>query len=128
MAYELHIESDGPLFDGKMEDDLKDVAEDVYLALAERGAEIVRAKLHPQLRHPTGFYESRLIGEVVNGVATVHDQGVVYGPWLAGVGSRNSTSSFKGYDHWVKASAALAEEASDISNGVIVKLVDEWNG
>jgi hypothetical protein len=32
----------------------------------------------------------------------LHDSGVVYGPWLEGVGRRNKVSRFKGYSSFRK--------------------------
>lgn len=42
---------------------------------------------------------------------SVHDSGIVYGPWLEGVGSRNLTSRFKGYHTFRKVRDEIARKA-----------------
>ena len=93
----------GPITDGRalraadrmLTTILTDVAQDVE--------DEVHAALGDFLQNPTGFYESRIRISTVGVDRSVHDSGVVYGPWLAGVSSRNQTSRFKGYAHWRRA-------------------------
>ena len=66
-------------------------------ALAEEGVNRVRARLKTVLRNPTGFYESNIMVERREVYRGVTDNGVIYGPWLEGTGSRNKTTRFKGY-------------------------------
>jgi hypothetical protein len=42
------------------------------------------------LQHPTGYYQSKITVERAGTGYRVTDQGVVYGPWLEGTGSRNA--------------------------------------
>jgi hypothetical protein len=51
------------------------------------------------LQHPTGYYESQVrVNRITPDRFAISDGGVVYGPWLEGVGSRNfPVTSFKGY-------------------------------
>ena len=48
-------------------------------------------------RH-TGHYARSINGRMVSNLhGVISDSGVVYGPWLEGVGSRNQATRFKGY-------------------------------
>ena len=51
-------------------------------------------------RH-TGHYARSINGRMVSNLnGVISDSGVVYGPWLEGVSSRNQASRFKGYALW----------------------------
>lgn len=54
--------------------------------------------LEERWQNPTGAYASNVDIERTSPVnAKVHDHQSLYGPWLEGTGSRNATTSFKGY-------------------------------
>jgi hypothetical protein len=64
----------------------------------------------------------------MEGTAIV-DGDVVYGPWLEGVGSRNSpVTRFAGYHTFRKAGQKLNGEAGVIANVVIKPYIGEING
>ena len=90
------IES-GPLFSGALESALKQGIHEAQVAVAELGEREVRSRLRQVLRHPTGYYSSRVRTEVTAADPRVTDSRVIYGPWLEGTGSRNRTTRFKGY-------------------------------
>ncbi len=88
----------------------------------------VGAALDVMLKNPTGYYESRITVSRVRGSdAVVHDQGVVYGPWLAGVSSRNNASRFKGYAHWRRATQLTQAKVVQIAAPSIRKHVKVMN-
>jgi hypothetical protein len=97
MADEVKVTASGPLFDGRAVTQLSvflDEAVDLVAAAAE---EAVNRNLATSIRHPTGYYQSQ-IQTVHHGLdRVINDNGVIYGPWLEGVGSRNKTTRFKGY-------------------------------
>lgn len=66
-------------------------------AVTREVLEEVHAELGRVLQHPTGYYESRVVADFGRRPPSVHDSMVVYGPWLEGIGSRNATTRFKGY-------------------------------
>jgi hypothetical protein len=72
---------------------------------------MVRSRLGEVLQNPTGYYESRITSEVSALGARVTDGGVIYGPWLEGVGSRNQTTRFKGYATFRKTRQELEYKA-----------------
>jgi len=121
------VTTSGPLTDGRAlraADRLRvavvdDVAEDT---LAQ-----VQDALGTFLKNPTGFYESQI--RVSNAMTdrTVNDSGVVYGPWLAGVGSRNQTSRFKGYAHWRRATQRAQARVKTVTAASVRKHVKQMN-
>lgn len=72
----------------------------------------------------TGYYRSNVTANFTEGSleGLITDNGVIYGPWLEGVSSRNDTTRFKGYAAFrrtkeaidAKAGEFLAAEAADI--------------
>lgn len=77
----------------------------------------VEALLHDFLRHPTGYYESRIrVSRAIADTDLVHDSNVVYGPWLEGVGSRNRTTRFKGYHVFRIVAGGMQQRAVDVAD------------
>jgi hypothetical protein len=92
MSVEIH--TSGPIFDGRAAAAAHAFVAESERVIAAKGSDMVKHNLRAVLRHPTGYYESRVSahGNVVQ------DGGVIYGPWLEGVGSRNSpVTRFPGY-------------------------------
>lgn len=124
--YEIQVTSSGVLEHPEqaralVEDWLRDVED----AIADRGSVIVHDNLHATLRHPTGYYESHVLARRRDGLAEVTDSGVVYGHWLEGTGSRNRTTRFKGYLNFRRAAQKLQDEASEIAQEKLPKLVEK---
>jgi hypothetical protein len=51
--------------------------------------------------------------------SVVQDGGVIYGPWLEGVGSRNRTTRFKGYFTFRRTTAQLNVRATPIAEELL---------
>lgn len=83
--------------------------------LAELGAELIRSNLDHVLRNPTGYYRSRVQAERDR----ITDSGVVYGPWLEGVGSRNRTTRFKGYFTFRRTTQQIETQAGPVAERVV---------
>lgn len=98
MRLNVSSRATGPLVDGRARRALNDYVDHLERRLAEEGLTILRGEMSRVFRNPTGFYASQC--KVEDG-HTITDSRVVYGPWLAGIGSRNfPVTKFKGYDHW----------------------------
>ena len=98
MLLDVSTQARGPLFDGRARAAANAYVNRLERQLAEEGLNILRDEMHRVFRNPTDYYESRCV--VVDG-NKIWDSRVVYGPWLAGIGSRNfPVTKFKGYDHW----------------------------
>lgn len=121
MLLDVSTRSSGPLFDGRARRLVNDYVDNLERRLAEEGLEILRGEMHRVFRNPTGYYESRC--KVVEG-HKITDSRVVYGPWLAGIGSRNyPVTKFKGYDHWTRTRDQLNERKRGIGERLLRRYV-----
>lgn len=116
-----HVTMRGPLFDGRAQKALRDYVDDVEAQVAEEGAQLVKEYLAEFVQHPTGRYESLISARSRGSYYEVSDGGkVVYGPWLAGTGSRNfPRTRFRGYKHWLLAWMALEKKAGHMAERIL---------
>lgn len=128
MSIEIHFE--GPLFDGRAARAMQRATEDARDDIAEFGEEIALDRMGAYFREPTGYYESNVTTTLVaSDTARVHDDGVVYGPWLAGVGSRNRPRpGFPGYSHWREAKQLVAARGPAIAERAVQRHLPEMRG
>jgi hypothetical protein len=115
----LHVDVDtsGPMFNGVAEAELKRYMRAVPAAVAKEGKLMVKERLHQVLKHPTGYYESR-VRIYANGALSrvIVGDNVIYGAWLEGVGSRNSpVTRFKGYRTFREVGQALDHLSGEIA-------------
>lgn len=110
---DVEVNASGPLFDGRAAHEFAAYADEARENIVEFAEEHVLGLMGAAFRHPTGYYESNVRTERASAeVSRVHDSGIVYGPWLEGVGSRNSpVTRFPGYFHWRRTKAMLALRA-----------------
>lgn len=119
----------GPLFNGRAEQAVQDFVEVVPEKIADEGVTAVRAALDGVLQNPSGFYSGQIqTDQLAPGRMSVWDGGVVYGPWLAGTGSRNAETGFPGYDHWRMATQSLDQRAGQIAQAALPPFLDRMNG
>lgn len=88
----------GPFFDGRAAKQIQNACDAIEQRVATIGASMIRTELHAVLRNETPYY--RLQNEAREDPPgwKIWDRGVIYGPWLEGVGSRNfPVTRFKGY-------------------------------
>lgn len=126
----IDVRFEGPLFDGRAERAMQNAADDAREDIAEFGEEIALARMGMYFRHPTGYYESNVItSRVSSDTSLVHDSGVVYGPWLAGVGSRNApVTRFAGYTHWREAKDLTVARGPQIAERAVQRHLPEMGG
>ncbi|MFH9248234.1 hypothetical protein ACH4LK_22735 [Streptomyces lydicus] len=126
----VEITATGPLFDGRAERAIQDAASDARDDVAEFAEEHVLTLMGGYFRHPTGYYESHIMTSRVSAdVSLVHDQGVVYGPWLEGVGSRNApVTRFKGYSHWRQTKELVQARGPEIAERAVQRHLPEMGG
>lgn len=115
----VDTDTSGPIFDGRAAFAVRDFVTESQREIAEEGADMVRTELDHVLRHQTGRYMSSIHVQHKFGADVVTDGGVVYGPWLAGTGSRNRTTRFKGYAHWRLANQRLQKRAVGIAERIL---------
>lgn len=94
----VHVIRIGPLFDGRADLKVRQACDEIERRVATVGASMIRSELNSVLRTQTPYY--RLQNEAAPDPPgwKIWDRGVVYGPWLEGVGSRNfPRTRFRGY-------------------------------
>lgn len=118
---DVEITMTGPLFDGRVARELAAYSDEAREQIAEFGEEHVLNLMGMTFRNPTGYYESNVKTEQASAdVSRVHDSGVVYGPWLEGVGTRNRPRpGFPGYEHWRKTKALLSLRAPEMAQRLL---------
>lgn len=119
----IEVNRTGPLFDGSADGTIKAFQDDVEQEVGEYTVNRIQGELGHVLVHPTGYYRSRVTTERRGENVLVTDGGVVYGPWLEGVGSRNKSTRFKGYATFRRISQAVRNEVGPIAERVLTKYV-----
>jgi hypothetical protein len=126
----VDITFNGPLFDGRARRAMDDACDDARDDLAAFAEERVLIGTSGSFKTRTPYYETMVTTTRVSSeVALVHDQGVVYGPWLEGVGSRNApVTRFAGYGHWRKAKQAVAARGPLVAENAVRSRIHEMGG
>lgn len=120
LRIDIDVSKHGPLFDGRAAVAAHQYARAAEEEIAEVGVNLVRAELGRVLKHPTGYYASQIQTDRAGGGVVVTDGGVVYGPWLEGVGSRNFPKTrFRGYSTFRRIRVRLDRQAKDIAERVL---------
>lgn len=101
---------EGPIFDGRAARAAHDFCHAVADDVAQQGRSDVMSNLNASIRHPTPYYETQITVDRAGTDRIVNDRGIIYGPWLEGVGSRNATTRFKGYHSFRRAAQKLQGE------------------
>ncbi len=116
MDLTITVEASGPIFDGRAKQAAHDYLDKALMDVGQQGMADVHLLLDQSIRNPTPYYETQITVERQGDDVVVHDRGVVYGPWLEGVGSRNyPATSFAGYHSFRRAYQALDRKAEQIA-------------
>lgn len=117
----------GPVFNGRALAETEIMTIDIEREIAQGAVNKVHQRLGQVLQHPTGYYESQVRTERATSGVTVTDGGVIYGPWLEGVSSRNQTTRFKGYGVFREVSQEIKRGAEVEANVIAAKHVAVMN-
>lgn len=129
MAENITVTASGPLFDGRAPRIIADYLDAAKWAVARQGHVDIGLELRRVIRQPTPYYWTRVTIDRARTDLVVNDQGVVYGPWLEGVGSRNfPITSFRGYQHWRRTRDRLRGKADGIAEQVLQRYLPRLNG
>lgn len=120
---------DGPLWNGQALTAVNEACAEMEELIAKRGAEMVDSNLNAVLKKQTPYYRLQVRAKPDHPGWKVTDQGVIYGPWLEGIGSRNyPVTRFKGYSTFRRTAQQLQRVASDIGERVIVRFLPRMGG
>lgn len=114
----------GPFFNAnQVEATFAALSDEIRTELAQETLDFLINALKGDFKHPTGRYISNLAIMDTEAATMITDNGVVYGPWLEGVSSRNARSRFKGYAEFRKAAAMAENKAAALADSVAAKYV-----
>lgn len=104
----------GPISSGAIHRHVRDYEKDVARELTEDAEGAWRVRLDMRLRHQTPYYTTQIESRrIAWNRWKIHDNGVVYGHWLEGTGSRNFPNTiFPGY--W-----SLRDTKADYGRGTL---------
>ena len=143
---EADVEGHGPLFTGEADKLLKEWARNTAKALADEGAEKLRAWnfdkgvrgrdargrfTHEASGRSRGGFRAN-INVITDGpVARIPGPmitGVVWAPWLEGTSKRNNSTGFKGYHMFRDTAKGLRERASEVGQDELDKILPRLGG
>lgn len=133
MSETVNVEFSGPLFNGVAEQAMRKLSEEVQRTVAVYAEDTWQSFMDASFRHPTGRYQSHVNIARDGNDLVVNDgwpgSGLKYGPWLEGVGSRNSpVTKFPGYFSLRRAAAKVNHEVTEVTAPIVDKYVREANG
>lgn len=122
-TYTVDVDVSGPLFDGRAQAAVADVLAATVWELAKEGRGMLGVRFVRDFQEPTGYYESRVEAQkVTRELSRIHDNGVVYGPWLEGTGSRNfPVTRFKGYGIFREVTQELQRKAPEVCERILAR-------
>lgn len=124
----IEIDTSGPMFNGQAAAIVARMAGDCQREVAHAAEETWQAFMDATFRHPTGFYQSHVNIATRGQDLVVNDRGVIYGPWLEGVGSRNSpVTRFPGYFNRRRAEQHINGQVAALCEPIVAKAVEEIN-
>jgi len=115
------VKLSGPLFDGRAKRVTAQMADEAGEAIADQGVNDVRQIVALAAHHRTGNYESHVVTDRAGADRVVNDSGIIYGPWLEGVASRNTRSRFKGFAAFRRTAQRLQDRAVVIAEPAVRK-------
>lgn len=106
----------GPFRDGRFQRAASDYSDQLQYAVALHGEELVTRRLNQVLKTQTPYYRTRITVRRAHGGYEVTDQGVIYGRWLEGTGSRNyPVTRFRGYATFRRVKPLVDRDANRIA-------------
>ena len=140
VTMQVQIETKGPIFEGKAPAIIERGVHNAIQQLVEMGEQRLDLMLRPRPagvylsvaearkgQASTGNYRRNVHGMVTHLHGLITDGGVIYGPWLEGISSRNDTTRFKGYGSFRRVGQSLQKDATGVLEKHISKAVAELN-
>jgi|SRR5215472_1861703 len=121
----VYVRMNGPLLEGRAPAIVEAAMVSAVAEVADYTKFEVLSQLHEVLQHPTGYYESQITDQTITPTLhRIHDNMVIYGPWLEGVGSRNyPVTRFKGYHTFRLVKNRMRRKAKQIVADHVARLV-----
>lgn len=130
---DISVEFSGPVFDGRAAEAMRRLADEAQKTVADHAETTWRDFMDASFRTQSpGGYQSHVNIARRDKDLVVNDgwpdSGLEYGPWLEGVGSRNSpVTRFPGYFALRRAAEKVEGEVGTITQPIVDKYVHEAN-
>jgi hypothetical protein len=139
MRFDVTMDMTGPIFKAggpNLDREINGAVKELVQMGEERLAQTLRPRPSPGVyltiseagkNASTGHYRRSISTTFKNLGAIISDGGVVYGPWLEGISSRNKTSRFPGYASFRRTGQWLEAKAEDVFGAYIQRFVRRMN-
>jgi hypothetical protein len=124
----VEVDVSGPLFDGRAAAAVAAFAEDAKREVQQQVYAEVMTNLNASIKKPTPYYETQIAMSQGEGDYTVHDRGVIYGPWLEGTSERNRTTRFKGYASFRRAAQSIQGKVPQLVQAALARAIQRLGG
>lgn len=124
----MRIEEHGPLFDGGFGRIVDEMIQEMVWEVGAQASANVHHNADGSFKNPTPYYETQITVERHDSDVLVHDRGVVYGPWLEGVSSRNALTRFKGYHIWRRAAQEVERQVPALIGPILARYLARLRG
>ncbi|MEY9876644.1 hypothetical protein ABH931_006154 [Streptacidiphilus sp. MAP12-33] len=123
----IHVELHGPTVEGLATPILDKALQGAIHEVADYARFQVMITEEATFINPTGYYTSKTTLTPLSPTSySLNDGGVIYGPWLEGVGSRNSpVTRFPGYHIYRKTKNSIAQKQKAIVQAWLERTVHE---
>lgn len=123
----VRVDKRGPLFDGRAERDVALAADTIEKRVAVLGASMIRSRMNQVFKTQTPYARFRQVAAEDPPGWKIWDQGLVYGPWLEGIGRRNyPVTRFKGYRTYRIIIQELQHRATAMGAKIVAEFVNRW--
>lgn len=106
---------------------IRAICDDIEYTVGGQALAEVHNILNAKIQHATPYYETQIRITNQRDSVVVDDRGVIYGPWLEGVGSRNGATRFKGYHAFRTATQRVEKQALELAERVVARRIGELN-
>jgi hypothetical protein len=138
VAVRITVETHGAIADGTADDRFQTAFADAIQEIVLRGEREAKLMAQPAPAgsfhtrdyaeahgyFQTGHYNRSIHGRVMRNMnGEISDSGVVYGPWLEGVSSRNQSSRFRGYSIFRRTKDTLERISGEVVDHYIRRFI-----
>jgi hypothetical protein len=124
----VEMRASGPFFNGLAALAVEGMLHEVVHEVASQALAEWHGFLNSSIQHPTPYYETQLMVQPMSTLQeVVHDRGIIYGPWLEGVGSRNQSTRFKGYASLRRAFQSAKAKAGALAAVALSRFIGRMN-
>lgn len=106
---------------------IRAMCDDIEHTVGAQALSEVHNILNAKIQNPTPYYETQIRITNQRDSVVVDDRGVIYGPWLEGIGSRNGATRFKGYHAFRRATQIVEKQALPLANRVVGRWIGRLN-